>query len=494
MRFLKLKIDNYKVLDNLEINFSPNHSTTVVIGKNGAGKTTIVECLTEIFSNFFKTKDVSELQKLQFPFDFEMIYLLRKEKSIETSFHGESYVDYIGVEYIFRDGHLTIRLHYADKVFENAKEISKFLRNKGESIKYILPDNLILYYSGISEVIYNEFHNFQEEIILGSLDGEAKVDQPFFYFLPKNLPSILTGLLSFEFGDVPDILHDKFGISGFSEIRIIVKKPSWAKAKSTTEDFWGAKGDLAIFLERLKSNSSLSSVENDRLVFFINSANQLFNIWSYYGSEKRLFEYLVSLQANGLVEDIEIDLQKNDLTINHERLSEGEKQLLTIIGLKELLAADNSLFILDEPDTYLHPEWKRDFIFSFLTEDPELVDKNFYFVTTHSPNVISGLKREQLKILENIEGKSKLRDFTFNPYGQRVDKILLDFFSVDGLRFKKIEEEFSKLKKLVLENQYDSDEFKTLYASLEKALGKSDIELLQIKLEVAKRKKNEGTK
>ena len=494
MRFLKLKIDNYKVLDNLEINFSPKYSTTIIIGKNGTGKTTIVECLTEIFSNLLKVKDVADLQKLKFPFDFEIAYLLRKEKSIETSFYGESYVDYIGVEYKYKGGSLTILLHYADKIFENVKEISKFLRNQGESIKYILPDNIILYYSGISEIIYNKFHDFQDEIILGSLDGETKVDQPFFYFLPENLSSILTGLLSFEFGDVPNILLDKFGISGFNEIRIIVKKPSWAKSKSTAEDFWGAKGDLSIFLERLKSNSSLTSIENDRLVFFINSTNQLSNIWSYYGSEKRLFEYLVSLQANGLIEDIEIDLFKNNLSMNHNRLSEGEKQLLIIIGLKELLAADNSLFILDEPDTFLHPEWKRDFIYSFLTEDSELVDKNFYIVTTHSPNVISGLKREQLKILENNNGKSNLRDFTFNPYGQRVDKILLDFFSVDGLRFKKIEQDITKLKKLVLENNYNSEEFIDLYKKLEKEVGKSDVELLQIKLEVAKRMKDEGSK
>lgn len=484
MRILSLHIENYKILDDFKVDFDFKYSTAVIIGKNGSGKTTLIECLTEIFVSIVKAEGLAELKKTKVPFLFDMSYVLKKEKSIETSFWGEFFTNYIGVELSNKSGEMNLKLHVGNEVFDTEEKIEKYLQDNGEKLAGLFPDNLVLYYSGISDILYNNFKKFQKEIILGSLDGETKIDQPYFYFLPENFPIILIGLLSFEYGNVSENLQKRFGINGFKEIIIEIKKPFWAKPKSTPKTFWGARGDLKTFLDRLMITSEMR-LEDDKVSFHLKNTEELQNIWEYYGSEKRLFEYLVSLQANGLISDVKILLNKNGIDVFHERLSEGEKQLLTIVGLKELLAADNSLFLLDEPDTYLHPAWKQEFISDFLTEDDY---KNFFIITSHSPTIVSGLQREQLKILLLIDGKPTLREFAFNPYGMRVDKILIDFFGMEGLRFKKVEKEIERLKELVTLNEYNSPEYIDLMKRLEDSLEKGDSELLDIKIESAKRK------
>jgi ABC-type multidrug transport system ATPase subunit len=209
-------------------------------------------------------------------------------------------------------------------------------------------------------------------------------------------------------------------------------------------------------------------------------------VWSKYGTEKTLFEYLIALRANGLIDSIIVEIYKDNINISYDMLSEGEKQLLIIYGLKELLASENSLILLDEPDTYLHPEWKRDFINEFFTEDETY--KNFYIITSHSPNIVSAVKKGQLKILKEENNKSFLRQFTLNPYGKPVDSILIDFFGVDGLRYKKVQTDLDKLWELVKQNKYKSNKFLTLFSKLENELGKDDQDLTNIRIEIVKRK------
>lgn len=486
MKLLILDIKNYKLFENLSVDFQDSGHIAVFIGKNGSGKTTLIESLTHIFATLLGTKDFKSLEKETFLFQFSITYLLRREKITETSMFGESFVNYIGVEVAF-DDKLQIKLYEGDQIIDGLPKIEKHLRNKGEELAYILPDNFVVYYSGISNSIYEIYNKFQRELITGTLTGEVQFDQPFYYFLPQNLPAILIGLLSYEYGDVPEALQKQFGIGGFSTIQLNFKKPSWAKSKSTSEDFWGAMGELNQFMNILKG-ATKANFQSDSITFSISNKSQLENIWSFYGTEKRLFEYLVSLQSNDFLESIDLNLIKNGREVSFNNLSEGEKQLLIITGLKELLAADNSLFLLDEPDTYLHPEWKREFVYNLFKEDEDLF-KNFSIITTHSPNFLSALKKGQLNVLVNENGKSRIKNISFNPYGKPVDDILTDFFDLEGLRYKKVQQQLNDIWDFIRANNYKSAEFSELFAKLEKDLGKSDKALTDIRLEITKRNK-----
>lgn len=485
MKLLKLDINNFKLFESISIDFQESGHISVFIGKNGSGKTTLIESLTHIFATLLGTKDFKSLEKEFFPFHFSITYLLTKEIVTETSMFGKSFINYVGVEVSFIDK-LEMKLYEGDQIIKGLPEIEKHLRNKGEELGYILPDNVVVYYSGISNSLFEIYDKFQRELITGTLTGEVKFDQPFYYFLPQDLPSILVGLLSYEYGDVPEVLQNQFRISGFSKLQLNFKKPSWAKPKSTSENFWGAMGELKQFMNLLKG-AAKSDFKTDSITFAIYNKVQLKNIWSYYGTEKRLFEYLVSLQSNDFLESIDLNLVINGREISFNSLSEGEKQLLIITGLKELLAADNSLFLLDEPDTYLHPEWKREFVYRLFREE-DLI-KNFSIITTHSPNILSALKKGQLNVLVNENGKSKLKLISFNPYGKPVDDLLSDFFDLEGLRYKKVQQELNDAWDFIRANNHESDEFIKLFDQLNTDLGKSDKALIDIRLEIAKRNK-----
>lgn len=498
MRLQELYIKDYKVLQDFTLQFDEQSAVSVLIGENGSGKTTVVECLTLIFTELFRHNTVyGLLEQTGFSFEFRLRYRLYRASSFDHTFSNEFGNEYFDVE-IQCDHFMNtqVRVFNEDKIYDSPELLSQFLQEEGISVRparYLLPSKVVLYYSGISTIIEQIIDNYQKEIILDSLDGETTSTSDLFYFKPDNFPALLIGLLSFRYGNIPKQLEDNFNIAqigSFDHIAIRLRRPKWAKSKATPEMFWGAKGDLANFLAVLRAKTTVE-FGIDSVTFNIFSQHQLSEVWGFYGTEKSLFEYLVALQANGLIEQIDVFLRKaKQLIVPYQRLSEGEKQLLIMMALRELFAAENSLFLLDEPDTYLHPEWKRNFIANFQPE--ELLTENDlvnYLITTHSPGIVSGMRKSQLHVLQKIDGRSVPKAFSFNPYGQPEDQILFDFFEVTGLRYKPVERELDELRLLVNQGQYESERFSELFEQVEKEIGKSDEGLICLKLEITRRKR-----
>ncbi len=53
MRLLKLKVKGYKNLKNIEIDFSNTDGKILLVGKNGSGKSNLIEVLSAIFSSVY---------------------------------------------------------------------------------------------------------------------------------------------------------------------------------------------------------------------------------------------------------------------------------------------------------------------------------------------------------------------------------------------------------------------------------------------------------
>src|SRR4029453_19405974 len=100
---------------------------------------------------------------------------------------------------------------------------------------------------------------------------------------------------------------------------------------------------------------------------------------------------------------IRVRLQKDGGTVTFRELSEGEQQLLTVLGLLRFTAEEESLFLLDEPDTHLNPRWSVDYL-SYLRRfvgDAGRVEENSHIVmTTHNPMAVAELVKEQVQILQ----------------------------------------------------------------------------------------------
>ena len=64
-----------------------------------------------------------------------------------------------------------------------------------------------------------------------------------------------------------------------------------------------------------------------------------------------------------MIQEVRIRVKKTDGTIiTFNELSEGEQQLLMVLGLLKFMRSKESLFLLDEPDTHLNPAWKFDYL------------------------------------------------------------------------------------------------------------------------------------
>jgi ABC-type multidrug transport system ATPase subunit len=131
-----------------------------------------------------------------------------------------------------------------------------------------------------------------------------------------------------------------------------------------------------------------------------------------------------------------IKLREPDVETLYDRLSDGEHQLMQIIGSLIMFDSEQSLFILDEPESHFNPEWRMEFI--------ELINKYVnlenldLIISTHSPFILSACKSDRVLDFKKDEGGN----VTVNPvdvetYGASFDSLLTSVFDLDVLISKK---------------------------------------------------------
>jgi len=70
---------------------------------------------------------------------------------------------------------------------------------------------------------------------------------------------------------------------------------------------------------------------------------------------------LEHLRIRGISRSVSFQLKgpAGDDLFEFDQLSEGEKQLVAVIGAFYLVDRPDNLVLLDEPDTHLNPQWQR---------------------------------------------------------------------------------------------------------------------------------------
>jgi ABC-type multidrug transport system ATPase subunit len=106
-------------------------------------------------------------------------------------------------------------------------------------------------------------------------------------------------------------------------------------------------------------------------------------------------------------------------------LSEGEQQLLTVLGLLRFTREDEALFLLDEPDTHLNPIWSLHYI-ELLNSVVGGQKRSQVIMTTHDPLTIAGLTRDQVRVMYKDETTNLISARTpeHDPRGMGVSGIL----------------------------------------------------------------------
>jgi len=504
MQLKKLYINDYKILKDFIIEFPYDFKKyiSVLIGTNGSGKSTILEAIAQIFSSVL----LNEKAK----FAFELEYSVRHEQLIEeTSSTSEFHTTYLSVKLSANKKGDTIQIETFDKDGKSFSKIDipekdKMVFVAGKTAYSYLPDNIVVYYSGLSEIMQELVAPHNEMISTAYRKNNTLVERDFFYFQPDHFGIILTSLLSFEYGDIPEFLQSKAKINGVQSIQIRLQKPEWAK--DTIQKFWGADGEVRNFLDYLNENSATTDVlanpidskevgnivietwQDEAIIITIISQEKLFEIRNHLIEERKLFEILNILFGDGMLSDISFSLIK--VGEEHENfgvLSEGEQQAIIIKGLTELLSEKNSLFLFDEPDTYLHPKWQRQFISDIeSTIDSSYSSENSFVIATHSPQLLSNAQSD-LNFVKIIEDGDLIEN-TPKYYGREINSILYDLMGVEE-RNKLVRDKISDLYTLIAEEEIEDAECSL--KDLQDLIGKDDPELKRAEIQITYLKEDE---
>ena len=116
-------------------------------------------------------------------------------------------------------------------------------------------------------------------------------------------------------------------------------------------------------------------------------------------------------------------------------LSDGEYQLIHTIGLCLLFRHKPCLFLLDEPETHLNPDWRASYI-STLRDALEVNDPDRppvmreVLLTSHSPFIISDCREENVLVFSKYEKTDKVTWSrpNFKTFGASANAITMKIF------------------------------------------------------------------
>ncbi len=441
----------FKNLKDVCIDFDEHQSITVVIGWNGTGKSNVLEALAIIFRDLIRKE-----KKPTFAFELKYEIGLGINKKYITiqadpDLEKEQYIfSYIPLQTVLeplsqnQSPTNLVELKQPDLFSEKAipnteseNEATKapkpinvsFAKFTDENSEF-LPKFVFSYYSGLSTRMQDIFTPYIEQYDKKLRNGKTSEEVGFkrmFYALPIHSQFVLLAFLFKQDETIKSFLENQLGIdaeSGIESILFELRQPSWTnKNEDGDPRLWDAKGIVREFLSELydislapikitkSSKSSLWNKKTREYQYLFLKDMSSFQKLMEHKEPRILFRDLESTYVSELIEavHIRVKLKKNSGTVTFKELSEGEQQLLTVLGLLRFTNEEESLYLLDEPDTHLNPKWSVEYLNylkDFMKSEANGLRTNSHIVlTTHNPIAIAELKKEQIQILHRDEDK-----------------------------------------------------------------------------------------
>lgn len=279
------------------------------------------------------------------------------------------------------------------------------------------------------------------------------------YRLLYSTPTLL--LLKFDF--TQPYVSDEVVESVSSLIQLAgAENVEYQGRKTTSEEFEyyeldALKGTISLDLSQLADDSRLSThgvLNPFRLFERLYKTQQLGlkNISAhdryqldrnyFFGTVKKPLKVKLALAAKRLM------LEGDNLTsVAFEELSDGESQLLQILAIVKLYSQENTLFLLDEPETHLNPAWRTSF-YKYVSDALNAGNKKTkaqVFLSTHSPFMVSSLKRQNVyQFWRDDNGLIQMNMAENETYGASFDVLIKELFGLRSLISQSVIEEIRK--------------------------------------------------
>lgn len=423
LRLHELWVKRFKNLEDYLVTFDPQHALDVLLGWNGTGKSNLFEVLIAIFRDLHKwqTKDKWTPQeglegyRIRYEIDGRLV-------EIKWDIHSRRPVAIVAEQ-------------HRSKVSE-----PEFQKCKREEIP--LPHFVFGYYSGPSNRFADLFsepkQDHYDRLLKEKSDDEATLarllEQRCFFNAETHHAKY--ALLSFFYQDDPGtrgFLKKHLRIEDIESVLFVLKRPRWHR-NNKPEDFWGADGLLRPVLERLRRHSighmvlpqsvddGFQESTRDHFFLLLPDKQHLQALASEYADPTSFFVALESTDFSSIIHEVRIRVRINataskQTVITFKEMSEGEQQLLMVLGLLRFTKMSQSLVLLDEPDTHLNPHWQLGYLRLLLEalvgtasdrksptrlsiEELEKRLTSQVLLSTHDPLAIAGLVKENIHLLK----------------------------------------------------------------------------------------------
>ena len=429
MRLDKVYIDGFKNLKQLVVDFDETKLTTVLIGQNGAGKSNLIEAITQVF----RWVD------------------LRKH---EPRFHYR-------VDYRISGARVTLsNVPKEPAIKVDGKEVKRPEFEKRKTDWF--PDLVFGYYSGGSRRLESLFDGHQKRYYDAiKLEDDAAActlaqsERRLFYCRPIHGVLALMALFAFPDKKVTVELSSKLGITGFHSLLAHFREPWFAKSKKPAErtpaNFWGAAGPagrtarefqkvayhpMALVGNAIDDYRDKQQSES-QYAAFLPDLKQLKEFAASFKNEREMFYALEAMDISDLIREMLVWVTRNNDTsgdVGFADLSDGERQLLMVLGLIRVSRGKRALFLLDEPDTHLNPHWQHSYLklIDDWTDIAADADKCHIILTSHNPLTISALSRHEVRVMSTdaSTGAVAIEAPFVDPKGLGVSGVLTDVFGM----------------------------------------------------------------
>ena len=354
MRLQKLKINSrFKNLEHFEIDFSSKDGITVLIGNNGSGKSNIIEAMSSIFAGLYDNR-------YNPTFNYTLTYTKDTYK-VDVKFENSIY------EYKINDVVGNLRSEH-------------------------LPSQVISSYSGEESRLWDTYYKPFYDEYTNALRGATLPNSKLIYINRYYWNIALLTLHFYDFATFSDIrgfCQDTLKIATFNSVTFdfdIPKLETWLINPNPVTNFIiqinpNKYASITLTLDEFKQR--LNNI-NERDVF-------------------RYFSASFMPKENKVITNIKIDFNNN---LKGDVLSEGEKKMLLIMFILEVVGDENSLILLDEPDSHIHLS-KKDEIQKLLSR----YSNRDNIITTHSPTLTHCFDLKHITMLtKNVNNDAQVEN------------------------------------------------------------------------------------
>jgi predicted ATPase len=456
--------------------FGNNINVTAIVGKNGSGKSNILESLIHlslentynkqkklIFSIYFcnskyylySTHDKTLKINSNIPllknnevflmyYDYSLSAILFDYDEIDKDIVDNSYFSEIRSEQSYPLIMQPIKATNHISIIENIdkKSMDYMLEfNINNSIKFIHIDD---FFQPIYFKVSFDYRRISGDDVFYDNDNPILKKLNDFY-RPDNF------LSEFNRDELIDLTILYILQITFNKSREMSELDSFKMSKDF-EKLWYQEDDSQTSFDKYNINSLITYIKNhDYKDLFLNEELEIeknFKFINFLKKQDEAFSVdnrLYRIQENkNLLKNLAtwISIELLDIyEISFYDLSYGEKFLIKFVynllfqidTLNQLHKYKNITLLLDEVEQGLHPEWQKKFLYLLINILKTKTNFNFNIIcTTHSPFILSDLPKENIIFLKDGRQDKGIKDK--QTFGANIHTLLSDsFFMEDGL-------------------------------------------------------------